>query len=368
MAPLLAGCGADHEDSARNSASALLLQPAGAPGPGAYTASTVRELSVPAPRPTVPHGPAHGAPRRGTTLRTVSGGTPGLYGGIEAIGSCDAARQLDLLRADRPAARAFARAARVSEAGLPGLLRGLTPVVLRADTRVGVHLRATGAGGTGGTGAARQAVLQAGTAVLVDRYGVPRVRCAGGTPLSPPVAAPGPLSQEGTAWSGYRPERAVVVRPAERALDRLILLDVVDGSWIERATGGDGPSDTRPEVLPPVVEDELYSYPPAGTAAPDRSADLVTPSADGAGAPVAEGVPAVPGDTAPVSGGTALTAPGADLADAVDGPEPSGDGMSPDGVGQDAAELLLPAGEPESAGEPDAAGEAQGTDSVPALR
>ena len=58
----------------------------------------------------------------------------------------------------------------------PGYLRGLTSVVLRADTQVTNHgfrdARVTGF----------QSVLQAGTAVLVDNRGVPRVRCACGSP------------------------------------------------------------------------------------------------------------------------------------------------------------------------------------------
>ncbi|GAP52775.1 serine/threonine protein kinase [Streptomyces azureus] len=57
--------------------------------------------------------------------------------------------------------------------------------MLRADTGVTNH------GFRAGRAAVLQAVLQAGTAVLVDDRGVPRVRCACGNPLRPPVAMRG---------------------------------------------------------------------------------------------------------------------------------------------------------------------------------
>ncbi|GHF01088.1 hypothetical protein GCM10018785_74850 [Streptomyces longispororuber] len=63
---------------------------------------------------------------------------------------------------------------------MPAYLRGLTPVVPRADTRV------TGHGCRDGRATGHQAVLQARTAVLVDDRGLPRVRCACGNPLLPP--------------------------------------------------------------------------------------------------------------------------------------------------------------------------------------
>ncbi|GLF92773.1 DUF6777 domain-containing protein [Streptomyces yaizuensis] len=339
LAPLLAGCGADQAPEATTE---VLLQPADTPGPGPYTPSTARVLAVPEPRAVAAGAPAHGAPLRGQTLRTVSGGTPGLYGGVEAVGSCDTGRLLDLLRAQPVAARAFARGAGVAEARLPGLLDGLTPVVLRADTRVGAHHYRDGADVT------RQAVLQAGTPVLVDAHGMPRVRCAGGNPLSPPVAARGPVVHRGAPWAGHRPERALVVRPADRALDRLVLLDVVDGSWIERRVGTDGERDSRPDPLPPVTEDDLYSYPPAGPAAPEEPA-------------AAEPAPAGGGDTVPgtvpaPTAGSEQAAPAVpappDPATAADGDaaDPATEPLLDGGAGAAETELLLPVGEEEPDG------------------
>ncbi|MER6910251.1 DUF6777 domain-containing protein [Streptomyces sp. NPDC000594] len=357
LAPLLAGCGSDHAAPAPGSTvTSVLLQAATAPGPGPYTDSTARGLPAPAPQPPAGTGSGQGAPLRGQTLRTVSGATPGLYGGIEAIGSCDAGRLLALLRSDRSAARAFARGAGVGEAGVGGFLGGLTPVVLRADTRVGTHRYRDG------EDRVQQAVLQAGSAVLVDRYGVPRVRCAGGNPLSAPLAARGPVAHEGTPWRGFRPERSVVVRPADRVLDRLVLLDIVDGSWIERRTGSDGEHDTRPDPLPPVVSDDLYSYPPTG-------------AGDGSAPPVEDGLAGTVPPTAVTPGDGSGTGPVPDPGRAVDpaplappvGTEAGVAGVPVEPYGEGVAdpattELLLPGTEPGA--EADSTDSDGGTDGV----
>ncbi|MCF2436396.1 hypothetical protein LV779_26870 [Streptomyces thinghirensis] len=60
-------------------------------------------------------------------LRPLSGGTPGLYGGIQHVGSCDVTRQIGQLAAHPARKSAFAEVAGVSAAALPAYLRGLTP-------------------------------------------------------------------------------------------------------------------------------------------------------------------------------------------------------------------------------------------------
>ena len=60
----------------------------------------------------------------------------------------------------------------------------LHPVTLTRDTQVTNHAL------TNGRAVPFQAILQAGTAVLVDEYGVPVVRCYCGNPLGPAVFTP----------------------------------------------------------------------------------------------------------------------------------------------------------------------------------
>ncbi|MGW4201345.1 DUF6777 domain-containing protein [Streptomyces sp. NPDC004726] len=286
---LLSGCGDSPAPPAPDRDEEVLLQPAVGQGPDPYTATTVRELYVPAPAPLALPAPESGQATRGQTLRTVSGATPGLYGGTRFAGSCDVERQLTLLRADPAKVRAFAAGAGIDRERVPGFLRELTPVVLRTDTRVTSH------GFKGGSAVARHAVLQAGTAVLVDRHGAPRVRCAGGNPLTSPVAVKGAVIHKGRLWKGYRPDRIVVVKSTPRAMGRLVIVDVAHDTWVDRRTGTDGEQDKRPEVLPPVVPDDIYAYPPSQTPAdpPDQESDTGTESPSPSGDP--DETPADPG-------------------------------------------------------------------------
>jgi hypothetical protein len=246
---LVAGCGA--ETAAAPDSEEVLLQPAAAQGPDPYTPSTVRDPASPPPSPARPGATSSpSGPVR--TLRTVSGSTAGLYGGTEFVGSCDVERQVGFLSGNRAKARAFARGAAVGEANIPAFLRGLTPVVLRADARVTNH------GFRDGSATAYQAVLQAGTAVLVDQYGVPRVRCACGNPLKPPVAVKGTVVHKGKPWAGYGPEQAIVIQPGTTVVNSLMIVNVVDNAWIERKAGTQGERDMRPDMPPDVDPGDVF--------------------------------------------------------------------------------------------------------------
>ncbi|MFF8605611.1 DUF6777 domain-containing protein [Streptomyces sp. NPDC015346] len=256
---LVAGCSSDDGgggDGGTTAASQeVLLQPVAAQGPDPFTDSTAKPGAPPAAAP--PRGEAPSGANR-----EITGSTPGLYGGTRSETSCDVERQIAFLTADVPKARAFAEGAGIPEHELADWLRGLTPVVLRADTRVTNH------GYSGGRATAYQSVLQAGTAVLVDRYGAPRVRCACGNPLRTPSAVRG-AARSGTPWPGYHPDRVVVIRPTTTVVQSLVIVDVVDRTWIERRTGTDGDQDRRPAADPPCDPDRCpWDLPPTPTAEP----------------------------------------------------------------------------------------------------
>ncbi|MFF5920873.1 DUF6777 domain-containing protein [Streptomyces flavochromogenes] len=240
---LLAGCTSVWEGSrggaqpaAAGSTQDVLLQPHAAQGPDPFTESSARATSQGS-------SPARNPDTGGAQVREVTGSTPGLYGGTRAEGSCDVERQVAFLSADRDKTRAFAEAAGIPEANVPDWLRGLTPVVLRSDTRVTNH------GYREGRANAFQSVLQTGTAVLVDQYGSPRVRCACGNPLRTPAAVRDGVHQ-GEPWDGFDPERVIVVRPTTTVVTSLVIVNTADRSWIERATGSDGAEDRKPAVEP----------------------------------------------------------------------------------------------------------------------
>ncbi|MFD8212614.1 DUF6777 domain-containing protein [Streptomyces sp. NPDC059697] len=241
---LVAGCGGRGGESAASGAGGgeVFLQSVAGGGPDPFTASTAADS------PSVTRMPYPAAPaNRGSApqgVRSFSGSTPGLYGGTRAVGSCDVEKQIGFLASDPGRARSFAQAAGVSRAAVPEFLRGLTSVVLRADTQVTDH------GFRDGRATSFQSVLQRGTAVLVDNRGMPRVRCACGNPLNPPVVSRTTPGTQGQPWSGFRPGNVVVVTPASTAIRNITIIDIVDNRWIERRIGDDGHRDVvlRPPV------------------------------------------------------------------------------------------------------------------------
>ncbi|GAA4084581.1 DUF6777 domain-containing protein [Streptomyces shaanxiensis] len=236
----VAGCGSGG-DKATEADREVLLEPAASKGPDPFTDSTATAPAAPSPVTRTPQPAQSGL----TGPQHLSGGTPGLYGGTRGTGSCDVRRQIDRLTSDEVRGRVFAAASGITQASIPAYLRGLTSVVLRADTRVTNH------GFRDGRGTGYQSVLQAGTAVLVDGHGVPRVRCACGNPLAPAVALPGGPGDPGTggrSWSGYRPDRVVVVAPTNQVITNITIINIADNTWIERPVGHRG--HDRDHVLP----------------------------------------------------------------------------------------------------------------------
>ncbi|GAP52776.1 uncharacterized protein SAZU_7655 [Streptomyces azureus] len=115
---LLSGCGdgggeGDGEGDAAGAGGGLFLQPAAAQGPNSFTDSTATTTATPSPTPRTPEtaGPGDAAPVSAdlSGLRSLSGGTPGLYGGLERTGGCDVARQIGHLTRNRSRTHAFAR-------------------------------------------------------------------------------------------------------------------------------------------------------------------------------------------------------------------------------------------------------------------
>ncbi|VBA43855.1 hypothetical protein LAUMK13_04715 [Mycobacterium innocens] len=86
--------------------------------------------------PTVPTNAGRTPTGGQTVVGTVAGNTDGLYGGTLNEGSCDREKQIAFLQANPDKAAAFARVLGITPDQIPDYLHGLTPVVLRHDTRV----------------------------------------------------------------------------------------------------------------------------------------------------------------------------------------------------------------------------------------
>ncbi|MFF1407086.1 DUF6777 domain-containing protein [Streptomyces sp. NPDC058294] len=266
--------------------------------------TTMPPPSAPSPHPSVP--PPSAVPGGGQpwaplpAAHSLSGATPGLYRGTPHVAGCDVERHIGSLAADRVKAGAFAHAVGVPVPALPGYLRGLTPVTLRRDTRVTSHAyRDRQAAGY-------QAVLQAGTAVLVDDRGMPRVRCVCGNPLKAPTEAHDGVDARGAAWPGYRPSQVIAVTPAPRAVTTLTIVDVDARVWIERRTGRD------------VGRDRVVSPSPQATASPGPDPDRTGPLPTGG--PLRTG----PAPTAPTPTGLPRTGPAPTASPSTGRPGPPG--------------------------------------------
>ncbi|MFJ9343272.1 DUF6777 domain-containing protein [Streptomyces sp. NPDC101733] len=285
----------DGGGSTQHARAEVFLQPAGATGPDPFTASTANRRATPPAEP--PRAPAPSATPTGTPR--VSGAAPGLYGGTKDVASCDVEKQITALSAQPAKNGAFASALGIRPAAVPGYLRSLTAVQLRVDTRVTNH------GFRDGRANAYQAVLQAGTAVLVDDRGVPRVRCACGNPLGEPVALPANPERHGQPWNAYQPARVVVIAPSTTVINKIVIYDHQDNRWYER---GRGPGRDRDEpvvapVVPPVVPPVTPSgSPPTSPASPRTSPPTSPPISPGDSS-------APPGTTSPPATGSDTPAP-----------------------------------------------------------
>ncbi len=215
----------------------LFLESATSPGVNPFTESTATGTSptTTTAAPTSASPTPTGGP---TVVGTVGGNEAGLYGGTMHEASCDREKQIAFLQANPDKAAAFASVLGISTDQIPEYLRGLTPVVLRHDTRVTNH------GFANGGATSFQSVLQAGTAVLVDKHGVPRVRCMCGNPLSPPTAIAGDVRYQGQTWPGFALNQTIVIRnDININIDVFILIDVRTGDWFDRPSGTDGTED-----------------------------------------------------------------------------------------------------------------------------
>jgi hypothetical protein len=167
-------------------------------------------------------------------VESLGGDTPGLYGGTGEDAVCDPDALVAFLEENKAKAKAFAEPLGIAPRAVSDYVAGLTPVVLREDTRVTNH------GFKDGRATPVQSVLQAGTAVLVDDLGVPRVRCACGNPLAEPTAIEGTLAYSGDSWDGFDDARLVAVAPASESQEEFEVIDVTTGEPYTAPAGSGG--------------------------------------------------------------------------------------------------------------------------------
>jgi hypothetical protein len=221
---LLAGACSKGDDAAEQR---VVLESSQSAGTDPFTTAVEYHAVPPSTRPAKP-------------ARQVSGATPGLYGGTRDKATCNVEQLVAFLTSHTAEGKAWAATQGISVQQMPEYLRSLTPVVLRVDTRVVNH------GFRAGKATPRPAVLQAGTAVLVDNRGVPRAKCACGNPLLPAGSTATALQYTGPRWSGFAPDRVTVVTPG-RPVDQFTVTDSATGEPFTLPAGSGG--RTRDSIL-----------------------------------------------------------------------------------------------------------------------
>lgn len=167
--------------------------------------------------------------------RAPIGTRDGLYFDAQGAAGCDRARLETLLADDPVLASAWVAPFGIGTTGLREFVATLTPVRLRADTRATAHAW------SGGRAEPYQAVLQAGSAVLLDRAGVPRVRCADGAPLT--AAEPVESPRYADAWAGFDPAAVLEIRPSGTPAREFGLVDTAGEQPFRRPAGAAGATD-----------------------------------------------------------------------------------------------------------------------------
>ncbi|MDL5160078.1 DUF6777 domain-containing protein [Actinomycetospora termitidis] len=137
-----------------------------------------------------------------------AGNTGGLYAQDPAAPACDTQALIAQLTADPAKAAAWGRPLNVEPNGIGAYVTSLTTVTLRADTAV------TEYGFSQGAFQPYPAVLQAGTAVMVNSFGEPTVKCQNGNPLGAATSSNDTGTVVGTAWNGFTADRTIRVTPA----------------------------------------------------------------------------------------------------------------------------------------------------------
>ena len=216
------------------------------------------------------------APDDSVTIAAFSGTAEGVFAGQRGVAACDTDRLVAQLADDAGSASAWAAVEGIDESEIPSFVSTLTAIVLTRDLRVTDHSFVNG------LAVPRQAVLQIGTAVLVDVFGSPRVRCASGSPLTAPEPVTGTTAYVGAAWDTFEPDTTEIVVAAPEPTTGFVLTDVDGGDPFTRPVGSTGLDDPAPgpgEVLavggftdlggftgPFVVNEMLMTFPASGGA------------------------------------------------------------------------------------------------------
>jgi hypothetical protein len=238
-----------------NTAPASQAAPTNPPDPTTTTTSPKGNLA-PATVPT-------------NSSETFPGDTPGLYGGSQNKAVCDATKMAAFLDTNPEKAKAWAKVLGIETKNIAEYISLLTPVTLRSDTAVTNH------GFSNGKATTVPAVLQAGTAVFVNEFGVPVVKCSCGNPLTAPSSRKN-AKYTGSSWSGFSADSVTAVRKSPDRMNDLVLVDPTTNTAFTRPTGTDGDADVG--YVPPPADPSSGVEDPS-TPSTSTTSSTTTPTA-----------------------------------------------------------------------------------------
>lgn len=296
------GSGTSTHATGAKGPSEVAAAPVSTPGANPFTATVGKDMpGVTPPAAAVSSG---GGPA------SYRADLPGLYGGTRNHRSCDAVKLVNYLEQNPGKAAAWAGTLGIQTTQIRNYVAGLTDVLLRTDTRVTNH------GYVNGIADPIQSVLEAGTAVFVDKYGRPVVKCYCGNPLTPPVLYTAPV-YTGPLWTDFSAQHITIINQSTTIINVFTLYDPTNGMLYTRTPGlhgrdGSYPgpatnTTTQPTTPSPTSTGPTPAQPPAPPATTEHPTVSLSPN------------PVTQGDTVTLS--ASGFAPGATLQITVNRPD-----------------------------------------------
>lgn len=259
----IASCGGSSKKAGGvKGASEIRAEPVSTAGANPFTAAVGKDAGGVKP-------PA-AAVSTGGGLPTYNASLPGLYGGTRNHATCDADKLVYFLEHNPAKATAWASTLGITRTKIRDYVSGLTAVTLRTDTRVTNH------GYVGGRANPIQAVLEAGTAVFVNKYGEPVVKCYCGNPLTGPVLYKEP-TYYGPRWSGFDSSHITIINKSTTIIKIFNIYDLKTGKTFPRQPGlggTDGPYTGTAPSTPAAPSGPSTTTTPPSTQAENPSASF----------------------------------------------------------------------------------------------
>jgi hypothetical protein len=232
---------------------------------------------------------------------TFSGATPGLYGGTLRKASCNPQQLVSFLHTHPDKAAAWAGVLGIRPADIPGYVAGLTSAVLRSDTAITNH------GYIDGHITSFPAVLEAGTAVLIDRHGQPVTKCFCGNPLTKPMAYT-KATYTGRQWPSFSATSVTYIQKTTATENSFTLVNPVTGTAFRRAPSRSSSAD-QPLATPPPGSS---ASPATGSSTSPATGSSTSPATGSSTSPAtgSSTTPATGSSTTPATGSSTTPATG----------------------------------------------------------